>query len=67
MANADGDVIQADLEDSNIAGIGSQEDKDLRKAAAETEKQWKGAGKKAGIEVWRVENKRTKSDPPTLE
>lgn len=64
MANADGDVKKVDLEDSNIAGIGSQEDKDLRKAAAATDLQWKGAGKKVGTEVWRVENKRTKSDTP---
>lgn len=64
MADENGDVKQADLEDSNIAGIGSQEDKDARKAAAATEKAWKGAGTKPGIEVWRVENKRTKADTP---
>eukprot|EP00475_Leptophrys_vorax_P038484 TRINITY_DN67_c0_g2_i1.p1 TRINITY_DN67_c0_g2~~TRINITY_DN67_c0_g2_i1.p1 ORF type:complete len:400 (-),score=131.38 TRINITY_DN67_c0_g2_i1:49-1191(-) len=46
---------QAKLEDSNIAGLGSKADKDLRKAAAETAEEWKGAGQKAGIEIWRIE------------
>ena len=44
------------LEDSNLAGIGSDADKDARLAAARTEKSWKGAGQKPGVEVWRVEN-----------
>jgi gelsolin len=48
-------AAQAKLEDSNIAGLGSQADKDLRKAAASTAEEWKGAGKKAGVEVWRIE------------
>jgi gelsolin len=64
MADENGDVKQAKLEDSNMAGVGSQEDKDLRKAAAATDPQWKGAGQKVGLEVWRVENKRTKADTP---
>mmetsp|Transcript_73235 Transcript_73235/g.161694 ORF Transcript_73235/g.161694 Transcript_73235/m.161694 type:complete len:404 (-) Transcript_73235:52-1263(-) len=63
-ANADGDVGQVDLEDSNIAGIGSQENRDLRKEAAASDPEFKGAGTKPGLEVWRVENKRTKSDTP---
>jgi len=46
---------QAKLEDSNISGLGSRADKDLRKAAAETAEEWKGAGAKEGIEVWRIE------------
>jgi len=58
------DAVQADLEDSNIAGIGSEENRDLRAEAAATEIQFKKAGTKVGVEVWRVENKRTKSDTP---
>lgn len=62
--NEDGDVKQASLEDSNIDGIGSKENRDLKKSAAQSDPQWKGAGQKAGLEVWRVENKRTENDTP---
>lgn len=62
--NEDGDVQQASLEDSNIAGIGSQENRDLRKEAAASEPAYKGAGQKPGLEVWRIHNKRTASDTP---
>jgi gelsolin len=48
-------AAQAKLEDSNIAGLGSQADKDLRKAAAESADEWKGAGQKVGLEIWRIE------------
>lgn len=64
MADENGDVKQASLEDSNIAGIGSKENRDLRKAAAASDPQFKNAGKKVGLQVWRVENKRTESDTP---
>lgn len=47
---------QAKIEDSNIALLGSDLEKNVRKAAAETEEQWKGCGQKPGIEIWRVEN-----------
>ncbi|KAH9256009.1 hypothetical protein BASA81_005785 [Batrachochytrium salamandrivorans] len=43
---------------------GSQEHKDARKGAAQSEKEFVGAGQKPGLEIWRVENKRTKSDTP---
>jgi len=46
---------QAKLEDSNISGLGSRADKDLRLAAAQTAEEWKGAGQKEGIEIWRIE------------
>lgn len=49
------DDVQAKLEDSNVANIGSDEDKAARKGAAQTEDAWKGAGKKPGVEVWRIE------------
>ena len=47
----------AKLEDSNMAHIGSAEDKAARKAAAETEPAWQGCGDLAagGVEVWRIE------------
>mmetsp|Transcript_11 Transcript_11/g.42 ORF Transcript_11/g.42 Transcript_11/m.42 type:complete len:475 (+) Transcript_11:1533-2957(+) len=59
-----GDYKQAKLEDSNISKIGSAEDKEARKTAAKHEKCFKKAGRKPGVEVWRVENKRTKNDCP---
>eukprot|EP00286_Rhodomonas_abbreviata_P027076 CAMPEP_0181301098 /NCGR_PEP_ID=MMETSP1101-20121128/7241_1 /TAXON_ID=46948 /ORGANISM="Rhodomonas abbreviata, Strain Caron Lab Isolate" /LENGTH=397 /DNA_ID=CAMNT_0023406377 /DNA_START=93 /DNA_END=1282 /DNA_ORIENTATION=- len=54
----------ADLEDSNMANYGSKEHVDARKAAAESETEFVGAGQKVGLEIWRVENKRTESDTP---
>ena len=63
--NEDGDVKQAEgIEDSNLANYGSQAHVDARKAAAESEKEFVGAGQKVGLEVWRVENKRTEADTP---
>lgn len=44
-----------DIEDSNIANLGSQAEKDARYGAAESETAWHGAGKKIGIEIWRIE------------
>jgi len=46
---------QVKLEDSNIAGYGSREHKDLKKAAAASEPAWVGCGKSVGIEQWRIE------------
>lgn len=64
MADENGDVKQVKLSDSNMANYGSKEHIDARKKAAETEKEFKGAGKKVGLEIWRVENKRTAADTP---
>eukprot|EP01083_Nonionella_stella_P073708 199552_1 len=47
---------QSELQDSNIALLGSDLELEIRRAAAETEKAYKGAGKEPGIQVWRVEN-----------
>lgn len=52
---AEFDLADLKIEDSNLAGIGSDEDKALRKQAAETEPAWKGCGKVAGVEIWRIE------------
>jgi len=64
MANADGDVKQVGLADSNMSNYGGKEMHDLRHNAAETEKEFKGAGSKVGLEIWRVENRRSKEDTP---
>uniref|UniRef100_A0A6U0HJX9 Gelsolin-like domain-containing protein n=1 Tax=Helicotheca tamesis TaxID=374047 RepID=A0A6U0HJX9_9STRA len=50
------------IEESNLAHIGSDEDKAAKKAAAESDPMWKDAGTKVGIQIWRVENKRTEND-----
>jgi len=64
MADENGDVKQASLEDSNMSNYGGKEMRDLRKSAAASDKSFVGAGTKVGLEVWRVENKRTKNDTP---
>lgn len=55
---------QAKLEDSNMANYGGEEHRNAAKAAAETEEEYKGAGQKPGLEIWRVENRRTENDTP---
>lgn len=43
------------VEDSNVAGLGSDLDKKCREAAAAGEKAWAVAGKKPGMQIWRIE------------
>lgn len=43
------------IADSNIALLGSDLEKQVKKAAAETEVAWKNAGKKVGLQIWRIE------------
>jgi len=43
------------VEDSNIAMLGSDLDKKVRQAAAQTEDAWKNAGKALGMQIWRIE------------
>eukprot|EP00435_Cladocopium_sp_Y103_P044154 s514_g12.t1 len=45
-----------DWKDSNVAAVGSDEDKALRKMVAGKEPAWSGAGAKAGVLVWRIEH-----------
>lgn len=49
------------LEDSNCAKLGSAEDKAARVAAAATEKAWAKAGKKPGMQIWRIEKFKVKA------
>ncbi|CEM20072.1 unnamed protein product [Vitrella brassicaformis CCMP3155] len=46
---------QARLEDSNIALLSSDLALEVRKASAEAEPAFDGAGEKEGVEIWRVE------------
>lgn len=43
------------LAESNAAGLGSDMDKKCRVDAAATEKAWSKAGKKPGMQIWRIE------------
>jgi len=58
------DIGQADLEDSNMANYGGKDHRDAMKKAAQSEKEFVGAGQKVGLEIWRVENRRTENDTP---
>lgn len=53
MANYDGDGIP--LEETNVAGIGGEEDKANRKKAAGGEPAWEGIGQTSGLWVFRIE------------
>lgn len=65
-AAAPPEVGQAKLDESNLAGIGSQADVDARVSAAKTETAFRGAGQRVGLQIWRVENKRTASGAPAF-
>jgi len=43
------------ISDSNIAMLGSDLEKQVKLAAAKTEKAWSEAGQKLGIQIWRIE------------
>eukprot|EP00731_Ephydatia_muelleri_P007440 Em0003g1688a len=45
-----------DWKDSNIAMIGSDSDRKVKKESAQTEPAWKGAGEKVGLQIWRIVN-----------
>lgn len=44
-----------DWKDSNMANFGSDTEKKVKKEAAEAEPAWAGAGKKVGLQIWRIE------------
>jgi gelsolin len=44
------------LAETNIANLGTDLEKKVRATAAHGEDQWKDAGKKVGLEVWRIVN-----------
>mmetsp|Transcript_29197 Transcript_29197/g.52885 ORF Transcript_29197/g.52885 Transcript_29197/m.52885 type:complete len:379 (+) Transcript_29197:68-1204(+) len=53
------------IEETNLGGIGSEEDKAAREAAAKIDFNWdEDVGSKPGVQIWRVENKRTENDTP---
>ena len=51
------------VEDSNCANIGSPEDKEARKGAAETEPAWQGSGQEPSMKIWRIEAFEVKAWP----
>lgn len=40
--------------DSNLALFGSELERNIKKASASTEEAWKGAGRKPGLQIWRI-------------
>ena len=44
-----------DWKDSNVALIGSDLDRSVKKEAAQTEPAWKSAGEAVGLKIWRIE------------
>jgi hypothetical protein len=59
-APADGKVGELSVEDSNMANVGTEVDRQRRKEVAQGEPEWKHAGPplKPGIVIWRVENEK---------
>lgn len=43
------------IADSNIALLGSDIEKKVKLAAAQTEAAWNNAGKAVGLQIWRIE------------
>mmetsp|Transcript_5752 Transcript_5752/g.10907 ORF Transcript_5752/g.10907 Transcript_5752/m.10907 type:complete len:375 (+) Transcript_5752:163-1287(+) len=52
------------IEESNLFLVGTEEDRKLKKAAAEVEVNWSGVGEEEGTLVWRIENVRDENDNP---
>ncbi|KAF6034166.1 hypothetical protein EB796_007528 [Bugula neritina] len=52
-----------DWKDSNMALFGSDVEKNIKKASAETEPAWENSGAKPGTEIWRIEKFQVKHWP----
>ncbi|XP_022092737.1 gelsolin-like protein 2 [Acanthaster planci] len=52
-----------DWKDSNLALFGSDTEKQVKKASAETEPAWRGAGQKVGLQIWRIVKFKVQSWP----
>ena len=55
--------METKFEDSNIALLGSDFEKELRKQRAEAEPEWQKAGLKEGLQIWRIEKFNVKPWP----
>jgi len=51
------------IADSNIANLGSELEKQVKLAAANTEPAWNNAGQKVGLQIWRIEKFKVHSWP----
>eukprot|EP01114_Cavostelium_apophysatum_P007459 TRINITY_DN19562_c0_g1_i1.p1 TRINITY_DN19562_c0_g1~~TRINITY_DN19562_c0_g1_i1.p1 ORF type:complete len:369 (-),score=119.52 TRINITY_DN19562_c0_g1_i1:73-1179(-) len=51
------------IAETNIANLGSDLEKEVRKNAAQTEAAWTNAGQKVGLQIWRIEKFQVKSWP----
>ncbi|KAL8581964.1 hypothetical protein ACOMHN_027946 [Nucella lapillus] len=49
--------------DSNMSLVSSATDRAVKKASAETEPAWKNAGKKPGLQIWRINNFKVEAWP----
>uniref|UniRef100_A0A6U2ZDQ2 Gelsolin-like domain-containing protein n=1 Tax=Entomoneis paludosa TaxID=265537 RepID=A0A6U2ZDQ2_9STRA len=63
-SHINGSTMDTPLDESNLAHIGSDEDKAAREKAAGLEVNWQGAGEAVGLQIWRVENKRDEHGAP---
>jgi gelsolin len=52
-----------DWKDSNVALIGSSDDRRVKKESAIHEPAWQGAGQKVGLQIWRIVNFKVTSWP----
>jgi len=44
-----------DIANTNIANLGSDLEREVKKASAEGEPAWEGAGQEVGLQIWRIE------------